>query len=127
VTAPTDAIAPQGDRTEPVNDVRPWGRFTRLTHNESTTVKVITVEPGHRLSLQRHTHRDELWVVLDGPVTAVVGAEQITAPAGDRVWIPRGTAHRMANLSSGPVRVLEIAFGDFDEADIERLADDYGR
>ena len=57
-------------RAEVIEDTRPWGRFEQFTHNEVSTVKLITVAPGQRLSLQVHEHRDELWVVTRGPVTA---------------------------------------------------------
>lgn len=114
-------------RSEVVEDARPWGRFEQFTHNEATTVKLITVLPGERLSLQVHTHRDELWVVTAGPVTAQVGAESREAVLGERIWIPRGTMHRLGNPGTEPAQILEVAFGEFDEADIERLEDDYAR
>ncbi|HHU10740.1 MAG TPA: cupin domain-containing protein [Intrasporangiaceae bacterium] len=106
---------------------RPWGRFDQYSHNEATTVKVITVEPGQRLSLQRHEHRAEYWIVLDGPVDVTVGADTWAAQTGERIWIETGEVHRMGNSGTTPVRVLELAYGHFDEADIERLEDDYSR
>lgn len=108
-------------------ETRPWGQFQQFVANERVTVKVITVQPGHRLSLQRHAHRGEFWHVLDGPVDIEVDGDAFTAAAGDQVWVPVSSTHRMGNSGPAPVRVLEIAFGDFDEADIERLADDYPR
>ncbi|HSF26381.1 MAG TPA: phosphomannose isomerase type II C-terminal cupin domain [Actinomycetes bacterium] len=110
-----------------VVDERPWGRFEQLTHNEPTTVKIITVEAGHRLSLQRHRYRDELWTILDGPVLVEVGARAWEAEPGEKIWVPRGTTHRVAAVGGVRGRFLEIAFGEFDEGDIERLADDYAR
>lgn len=106
---------------------RPWGRFEQFLTNAVGTVKVITVEPGQRLSLQRHNLRDELWRVLDGPVDVRLELAEWSAGTGDTIWIPRGALHRMGNTSDRPVRVLEIAFGTFDELDIERLDDDYHR
>ncbi|WP_462417191.1 phosphomannose isomerase type II C-terminal cupin domain [Kytococcus sp. Marseille-QA3725] len=114
-------------RTEVVEDSRPWGRFEQFTHNEPTTVKLITVRPDQRLSLQVHDHRDELWVVTRGPVTAQIGDELTTVELGGRVWIPRGTTHRLGNPGPQDAQVLEVAFGTFDEADITRLEDDYSR
>jgi mannose-6-phosphate isomerase-like protein (cupin superfamily) len=108
-------------------DERPWGRFERLTLNTTSTVKCITVDPGHRLSLQRHEQRDEWWTVLDMPLDVEIGGESWTALPGERIWIPRGTAHRVANAGSTPGRFLEVAFGHFDEDDIERIHDDYTR
>lgn len=110
-----------------LSDVRPWGRFDQYSQNEPTTVKVITVEPGHRLSLQRHARRSEYWIVLDGPMEITVGGRSWMAASGERIWIPVGTLHRMANPGPGRARVLELAYGDFDEDDIERVEDDYSR
>jgi mannose-6-phosphate isomerase len=111
-----------------VDDERPWGRFRRYTHGEPTTVKVISVDPGGELSLQRHRHRDELWVMLDDGLTVQVGDEVVEARSGQEFLIPRGTVHRVsAGPGTAPRRFLEIAFGTFDERDIERLEDRYGR
>jgi len=106
---------------------RPWGRFEQFVANEPVTVKVITVQPGHRLSLQRHALRGELWQVLDGPIDITVGDRSFAAQTGERVWVAPGAVHRMGNSSGAPCRLLEIAFGHFDEGDIERLEDDYSR
>lgn len=115
----------------PVDDVveseRPWGGFQQLVSNQSVTVKIITVQPGHRLSLQRHTLRGEMWTVLDVPIDIVVGDRQWTAERGETIWVPQGATHRMGNGGDAPGRVLEVAFGHFDEDDIERLQDDYAR
>ncbi len=106
---------------------RPWGQFQQLVSNEPVTVKIITVQPGHRLSLQRHSHRGEFWQVLDVPIDITVDDRSWVAQPGDQVWVPCGALHRMGNSGGEPGRLLEIAFGDFDEADIERLEDDYTR
>jgi mannose-1-phosphate guanylyltransferase/mannose-6-phosphate isomerase len=106
---------------------RPWGRFQQFVANRPVTVKTITVDPGCRLSLQRHQHREELWHVLDGLADVHVDGVEQTLGAGAMLMVPRGAAHRLGNSGSVPVRVLEIAFGHFDEDDIERLEDDYSR
>ncbi|AXG14457.1 phosphomannose isomerase type II C-terminal cupin domain [Intrasporangium calvum] len=106
---------------------RPWGHFEQFVHNEAVTVKIITVAPLQRLSLQSHVQRDELWQVIDGPADVEVDGESTTVPTGGRAWIPRGSTHRLGNSGGAAVRVLEIAFGHFDEEDIQRLADDYDR
>jgi mannose-6-phosphate isomerase len=106
---------------------RPWGSFEQFVHNEAVTVKIITVAPLQRLSLQRHTQRDEFWQVIDGPAEIEVGGHSNSVDAGGRAWIPRGSTHRLGNRGAVEVRVLEIAFGHFDEDDIERLVDDYDR
>lgn len=106
---------------------RPWGRFRQFTSGQPVTVKLITVEPGHRLSLQKHDHRDEFWQILDTPMEVTVGDRSWTAQVGEQVWVPSGAVHRLGNSSDRPCRILEIAYGDFDEGDIERLDDDYTR
>lgn len=108
-------------------ETRPWGAFEQLVCNEQVTVKVITVEPGQRLSLQRHDHRGEMWQVLDGPVDVTLDSRSWAARAGEKVWVPQGAVHRMGNSGTAPARVLEVAFGRFDEDDIHRLEDDYER
>lgn len=106
---------------------RPWGGFQQLVHNERVTVKVITVQPGHRLSLQRHAHRGEMWLVLDHAMHVEIDDREWDAAPGEYVWVPDGATHRLSNRLDTPCRILEVAFGDFDEADIERLHDDYAR
>lgn len=106
---------------------RPWGRFEQLVCNQPATVKIITVLPGCRLSLQTHAGRAEFWRVLDGTVDLTVGEETRPAGPGDEAWIPIGAIHRIGNSGEAPARILEIAFGDFDEGDIVRLDDDYHR
>ncbi len=106
---------------------RPWGEFQQFVSNEQVTVKIITVQPGHRLSLQKHDHRGEMWQVLDGPIDITVDDRAWQARPGETVWVPRGATHRMGNSGSRPGRLLEVAFGFFDESDIERLSDDYAR
>jgi len=105
---------------------RPWGSFERFTLNEPTTVKVITVLPNQELSLQQHEHRDEEWRILSGSGQVVVGDMVSDAAPGQVVSVARGQRHRVAAGPQGLV-FLEIAFGQFDEADITRFEDKYGR
>ena len=109
-----------------VHDDRPWGSFDRFTHNESSTVKIIRVDAGKRLSLQKHAHRAEFWRVIEGSGVATVEDEHREVKAGDEVEIPLGALHRLAGGEQG-IAVLEIALGSFDENDIERVEDDFGR
>lgn len=109
------------------SSLRPWGGFEQFTLNEQTTVKVIRVAPGQRLSLQRHRLRGELWQVLDGPLEVTVGERTWLADAGEAIWVAQGETHRAANPGTHDARFLEVAFGHFDEDDIERLQDDYDR
>lgn len=106
---------------------RPWGQFEQYVSNRRVTVKIITVNPGHRLSLQQHSQRGEMWQVLDDPIEVTVGERTWSAGTGEVVWVPVGAVHRMTNQGERPGRLLEVAFGDFDESDIVRLEDDYAR
>ena len=106
---------------------RPWGSFEQFVRNEQVTVKIITVAPGHRLSLQKHDQRGEMWQVLDVPIDITVDERSWTALPGEKIWVPRGSTHRMGNSGDQPGRMLEVAFGHFDEDDIRRLEDDYAR
>ncbi|HEY8525493.1 MAG TPA: phosphomannose isomerase type II C-terminal cupin domain [Acidimicrobiales bacterium] len=114
---------------EEYREERPWGDFRRLVHNEPCTVKIITVQPGQRLSLQSHNHRSELWVFLDEGGIAEVDGEVRHPTPGEKVFIPCGAKHRLATAADAPgsVRVVEMGFGDFDEDDIVRYEDQYGR
>jgi len=104
----------------------PWGSFERFTLEESSTVKLLRLLPQQRFSLQRHQFRSEYWQVLAGTGLACINQEERQVVVGDTLEIPKGAVHR---LSAGPdgLLVLEIAFGTFDEDDIERLADDFNR
>lgn len=106
---------------------KPWGRFEQYTHNITSTVKILTVEPGGILSQQYHHHRDELWVVLDTGARVELGEETFHPKPGEKLFIPQGTVHRLSCTGEEPVRILEISFGEFDENDIVRLEDVYGR
>jgi mannose-6-phosphate isomerase len=105
---------------------RPWGHFECFIKEEPVTVKILSVAPGKRFSLQRHKGREEYWRVIQGSGTVTKGEEVLPAKVGDEFLLPVGTLHR---LSGGPegIEVLEISFGTFNENDIERLEDDFGR
>lgn len=124
----SDATAPGDDPRDRVFvDHRPWGSFQQFVLNTPVTVKVISVAPGKRLSLQRHQQRGEMWQVLDVPLRITVGERTWDAEPGEMVWIPVGELHRVENTGQQDGRFLEVAFGTFDESDIERLEDDFGR
>ncbi len=107
---------------------RPWGSFKQYLFNEEATVSLMTVLPGQRLSLQSHTGRAELWIVLDDGAVVQAGERISTHKAGDEIWIPANEKHRLSGPASGaPVRVLEVAFGNWQQADITRYEDDFAR
>ncbi|HYF13166.1 MAG TPA: phosphomannose isomerase type II C-terminal cupin domain [Candidatus Paceibacterota bacterium] len=107
-------------------DDRPWGFFERFTLNEPSTVKIIEVNPDQEISLQQHAHRDEEWKILRGSGTVTMGDIHKDITAGDTVAIARGMKHRIKGGPAG-IQFLEISLGDFDEKDIIRFQDDYGR
>ncbi len=89
MTNPLSVVRPPTSSRSPVDDVfsvrRPWGDFQQFVSNETVTVKIITVEPGHRLSLQRHELRGEMWQVLDVPIDVTVDERQWQAQPGESV------------------------------------------
>ncbi len=121
------ASKPIPSQKPPVQQIeRPWGSFKQYAHNEEVTVSLMQVEPGQRLSLQSHTGRAELWIVLDDGAIVQVGDQVFYPKAGDEIWIPANARHRLS--SAGPrVRVLEVAFGNWRQADITRYEDDFHR
>lgn len=98
------------------------------------TVKVLEVQPGERLSDQRHAHRSEHWTMLTKGVMVELESSlgehsRLTPIAGDRVVVAQGTWHRLScdSVQQNACRVLEVSTGEFSEEDIERRGDDYGR
>jgi mannose-1-phosphate guanylyltransferase/mannose-6-phosphate isomerase/mannose-1-phosphate guanylyltransferase/mannose-6-phosphate isomerase len=110
-----------------VEDVRPWGKFRRFPHEDAGSIKIITVEPGRRLSLQYHEHRAEFWVVLDAGLEITVGDRVWLAAPNEEIVIPRRAAHRARNVGTAAARFMEIWIGRSTEDDIVRLQDDYHR
>jgi mannose-6-phosphate isomerase len=106
---------------------RPWGSFKQYAFNQDCTVSLMTVLPGQRLSLQAHTGRAELWIVLDDGALIQVGDQIREYRAGAEIWIPAGEKHRLTCQADRPIRVLEVAFGNWQQADIVRYADDFQR
>ena len=107
-------------------DKRPWGMFEQFTLNEKSTVKIITVNPNKKLSLQTHKNRKEYWYFLDNPAKIILNNKTIKMKKGSSIIINKGDKHRIIGLTK-PARILEISFGDFKETDILRIEDDYGR
>ncbi|KND49719.1 MAG: mannose-1-phosphate guanylyltransferase [Parcubacteria bacterium C7867-008] len=105
---------------------RPWGSFDRFTENEPSEVKFLNVEAGKRFSLQRHSKRSEFWKTIKGSGVAEVDGIEYPMEIDSEVTIPLGSTHRLTGGPNG-ITVLEIALGEFDEDDIERLEDDFGR
>ena len=105
---------------------KPWGEFKQFTLNEKSTVKILTIKPNQAFSLQSHKNRKEFWYFLDNPAKVTIGNKTIKTKKGSEIIIKPHQNHRIEALSK-IVNVLEIAFGEFDEKDIKRIKDKYGR
>jgi mannose-6-phosphate isomerase len=122
-----DRNAAQALQTAPT-EMRPWGRWTVLGEGNGYKVKRIEVKPGHRLSLQRHHHRSEHWIVVSGNAMVVIGDRVEHVRAQESTFVPAGTSHRIENPGPLPLIIIEIQSGTYlGEDDIVRLQDDYGR
>nr|WP_245688377.1 mannose-1-phosphate guanylyltransferase/mannose-6-phosphate isomerase [Thiohalomonas denitrificans] len=107
---------------------RPWGRYTVLEEQAGFKMKRITVNPGACLSLQRHQHRSEHWIVVSGTATVARNDELLTVTKNESTYIPIGVKHRLENRGKIPLELIEIQVGEYlDEDDIERFDDDYDR
>lgn len=107
---------------------RPWGSFDVLVDQNNTKVKRLLVNPGQRLSLQSHKHRDEHWVIVRGRAEVTLDDELIEVGYGEHIFIKRGVKHRVTCLGDVALEIVEVQTGDaFPEDDIERYQDDYNR
>ena len=107
---------------------RPWGYYQSLDFGEAHQVKRIVVNPGGRLSLQRHERRSEHWTIVSGSAEATVDGDVRILSENQSVFIPQGAVHRLANPGKSPLMVIEVQVGTyFGEDDIVRFEDDYGR
>jgi mannose-1-phosphate guanylyltransferase/mannose-1-phosphate guanylyltransferase/mannose-6-phosphate isomerase len=118
-------------RTEPVTHplvYRPWGSFVSLHHGDCFQVKRLTVNPGARISLQKHRHRAEHWIVVSGTALVTRDQEQRLLNETESIDIPLGATHRLENPGDMPLIVIEVQTGSYlGEDDIIRLEDTYGR
>lgn len=109
-------------------EVKPWGGFSTLEEGPGYKVKRLVVQPGQRLSLQKHRHRAEHWVVVTGTATVVRGNQHLTLRTRQCTVIPRQTWHRIENRGRSPLVIIEVQHGSYlGEDDILRKQDDYGR
>jgi mannose-6-phosphate isomerase len=109
-------------------ETRPWGSFEVLAEGTGYKVKRLVVEPGHRLSLQRHRFRAEHWVVVAGTPRVRIANRTLRLKARASVTVPKGAWHRIENPGTVPAVIVEVQHGAYlGEDDILRRADDYGR
>ncbi len=125
-----DALASHGRQEVEENPTvfRPWGSYTVLKESEGYKVKKVMVSPGQSLSLQRHRHRSEHWVVVKGEALVTVGEEETLLRPNQSAYVPRGVVHRLTNTTDEPLEIIEVQVGEYvGEDDIERFEDRYGR
>ena len=107
---------------------RPWGSFTVLDEGEGFKVKRISVNPGHKLSLQYHHHRSEHWTVVHGEASVTLGENIKQLKINESIYIPLKEKHALANEGEELMQLIEVQVGDYlGEDDIVRLEDRYGR
>ena len=109
-------------------ETRPWGWYEVITEGTRYKVKCIEVAAGSSLSLQRHTHRAEHWVVVEGTALVHVNGETSLVIENQSTYIPVGVKHRLSNPGKIPLKIIEVQSGPYlEEDDIERFDDEYGR
>lgn len=120
----------QNDRTKSQHnfEIRPWGKFEILKETSDFKSKIITVDPGGKLSYQSHTKREEHWTIIKGSGEVVLNDKVVLISKGSNIFIPTGCKHRIINTGKEPLVFLEVQLGThFGEDDIIRHNDDYGR
>jgi mannose-1-phosphate guanylyltransferase len=107
---------------------RPWGTYTVLEEGTNFKIKRIEVKPKARLSLQMHHHRSEHWVVVSGLAKVVNGEKTLNLAINESTYIPAGHKHRLENIGSEVLVLIEVQSGTYTgEDDIIRFDDEYGR
>ncbi len=130
VKAVVDALKREGrsEATQGTRGWRPWGWFQTVEQGDRFKVKHIHVDPGAKLSLQKHWHRSEHWVVVRGTALVTCADTSFVLRENESTFIPAGTPHRLENPGKVPLRLIEVQSGEYvGEDDIVRLEDAYGR
>lgn len=116
------------EAVQPARVYRPWGWFETIDEGPRFRCKHILVKPGSKLSLQKHWHRSEHWIVVTGTAMVTCGDKSFVVRENESTFIPSGTPHRLENPGKVPLRMIEVQSGEYvGEDDIVRLEDDYGR
>lgn len=127
MTSPSDPPEEQEFRSHIQEEIRPWGKFRTFPHQHAGSIKIITVNPGGRLSLQFHKSRSEFWIALDPGLEITVDQKTWQPQPNEEIFIPVKASHRLSNAGDKPARIMEIWLGNSSEEDIVRLEDVYGR
>jgi mannose-1-phosphate guanylyltransferase/mannose-6-phosphate isomerase len=114
--------------TQPKVSMRPWGSWTSLLKTDYSQIKLLEVKPGMKLSLQRHHHRAEHWIVVAGTAVVTRDEEAVEVHVNESIFIPMGTVHRLENCGRVQLKVIEVQVGEYlGEDDIVRIEDDWDR
>ena len=116
------------EASTPARVHRPWGWYQTMDLGDRFRVKRLVVAPGKKLSLQKHHHRAEHWVVVRGTAEVTRDDEVLTVRENESIYLPSGCAHRLSNPGKIPVEIVEVQTGTYlGEDDIIRIEDDFGR
>ncbi len=114
--------------TDPAKVLRPWGSFEIISEGENYKIKRLIVNPGHKLSKQKHKFRSETWTLISGEGLVTLDEEELIFHEGQSVVIPAGCIHRLENNKKNLLELIEVQTGTyFGEDDITRYDDVYGR
>ncbi len=107
---------------------RPWGDYLSLINEKNWQVKLIKVKPGGKLSLQKHHHRSENWIVVNGTAKVEIDGKESILHENQSAYLPLGCVHRLSNPGKIELKIIEVQTGSYlGEDDIERFEDEYGR
>ena len=121
------------DKGDPVVDYplqvqRPWGSYIELERSQFFRIKRLTVKPGEQLSLQKHLHRSEHWIIVSGMADVQLDGKKYQFKRGESTYVSEGTKHRLGNSGKIPLEVIEVQIGEYlEEDDIIRFNDRYMR
>lgn len=105
-----------------------WGGYISIENKNGYQVKRLTVKPGKRISLQKHLHRSEHWVVIGGVARVTLDDEEIVLRKGESTFVGVEVVHQMSNIGKMDLEIIEVQLGEYlGEDDIERFEDDFGR
>ena len=107
---------------------RPWGKYINLFSGKWFLLKELIINPKSSISLQKHNHRSERWTIISGRPKITINKKKFFKNPNETTFIPKGAIHRIENLFSKPVKIVEVQIGSIlKENDIVRYKDIYGR
>jgi len=107
---------------------RPWGYFNSISRKDNYQIKIISLNPSAKISLQKHKHRSEHWIVISGIATVTLGEKVFDLHVNESIFIPAEEIHRLSNNQTTELKIIEIQTGEYlEEDDIFRIEDIYQR